>query len=1179
MSSTKMKKEEAHNVVEKATKQDFNNIVKQYVGTNPYLSSGNKTNELEIRFGTNHKLRRPITKNNYDNVIQKLNACGFKAGDTKGLQLLRIQSEYLDANGRTRMSNVRAEIVGNDMIQQYCETNDISKLINMPSTLLNKIKFTKKMPAYDAQNQPIRKVDMNDFNFRVSFQTEQDFHTSTAIGRSIISKWRDNKKIFRLINRVRFEHPQYPVFADVSIVKTSKRNNYIPIPQYTIQDAGVLDNVEQYEIELEVDNSRVGNGTPYSNPELLLQDLRKCIRFVLSGLQQTPYPISYYECTDILNEYVRIVHGKDEDVGKITSKYFVGPSSYTLQMENIVPELEDSVTPNIRVDYTVTDKADGDRMLCFVNSKGKIYFIDTNMNVRFSGAITKNKQLFSSIVDGEYIKKDKHGKDIHVYAAFDVYCINKKSTRKLPFYSKEIMVSEEDEDEVSETESRYLKLGDFMRKLDAISILDKSHDQEVKPDKKQMSSGVRFQIKEFEAASDIKDIFKCCNNVLSRINDGQLEYETDGLIFTPAYLPVGGSMEDGEPGPLYKSTWDFSFKWKPPQYNTIDLLVSVQKDTNNQDKVYNVFEDGKQTQTGNPVTQYKTLILHCGYDQSKHGYLNPCAQIIQGDLPSESNYDNRDGYKPVPFQPTNPSMVDAHLCNIELKSHDGYSVMTTEDGEYFEENMIVEFKYVHENKDQWKWVPIRVRHDKTAELKAGLRNYGNAYHVANSNWHTIHHPITEDMIRTGSNIPEYLEDTEVYYRNTKVETQTRSLRDFHNLYAKKKLIMGVSNPKDNLIDYAVGKAGDLPKWIRSKLHFVFGIDVSRDNIHNPIDGACARYLNNRKKYNKMPHALFVHGNSGARIRDGTAMNSERDKQTTQAVFGIGSKDKSVLGAGVYPHYAVGEDGFNVSSCQFAIHYFFENRNTLHGFMRNISECTKLDGYFIATTYDGDTVFKLLQDKQKDESVVFKQKNNKVYEIVKLYDQTGLPKDEESLNYTIGIYQESINKVFQEYLVQYDFFVRTMENYGFVLVSDEDAQHMGLPHGSGMFSELYSQMEQEVKEHPERANDYAKALNMNEIEKKISFMNRYYVFKKMNNVNIDKIEKIVSIIPNTLDDDNEVPSENTETPEFPGTPDGTPPAIQIQRAKEAKEKEQNETDQPNELKQIEKKKESIVIGED
>ena len=101
--------------------------------------------------------------------------------------------------------------------------------------------------------------------------------------------------------------------------------------------------------------------------------------------------------------------------------------------------------------------------------------------------------------------------------------------------------------------------------------------------------------------------------------------------------------------------------------------------------------------------------------------------------------------------------------------------------------------------------------------------------------------------------------------------------------------------------------------------------------------------------------------------------------------------------------------------------------------------------------------------------------------------------------------------------------------------------------------------------------------MNEIEKKISFMNRYYVFKKMNNVNIDKIEKVVSIIPNNFyDEEEEMPNENTETPEFPGTPGGTPPAIQIQRAKE---KEQNKTDEPNELKQIKKKKESIVIGED
>ncbi len=41
------------------------------------------------------------------------------------------------------------------------------------------------------------------------------------------------------------------------------------------------------------------------------------------------------------------------------------------------------------------------------------------------------------------------------------------------------------------------------------------------------------------------------------------------------------------------------------------------------------------------------------------------------------------------------------------------------------------------------------------------------------------------------------------------------------------LISGASKQGDTLIDLACGKAGDLPKWIASKLSFVFGIDDPR----------------------------------------------------------------------------------------------------------------------------------------------------------------------------------------------------------------------------------------------------------------------------------------------------------------------------------------------------------------
>ena len=88
------------------------------------------------------------------------------------------------------------------------------------------------------------------------------------------------------------------------------------------------------------------------------------------------------------------------------------------------------------------------------------------------------------------------------------------------------------------------------------------------------------------------------------------------------------------------------------------------------------------------------------------------------------------------------------------------------------------------------------------------------------------------MISSGDNIPDYIEEfgeeengeanEGVYYNRRDVnDKRTKSMRDFHNLYVKNKLIRAVSNRNDTLIDYAVGKGGDLPKWIYAKLGFVF----------------------------------------------------------------------------------------------------------------------------------------------------------------------------------------------------------------------------------------------------------------------------------------------------------------------------------------------------------------------
>ena len=1097
--------EHSHSKTSAQLKSDFEELVGHYLESNPILPKMmNKTSELEIRFGSNPRIGKPTSKIDYDNVIKQLYACGFNPEFENGIQILRIRNQFIDPRtGFTKMSNIRAEIVGTDLIQEYCRTNDIQKIIDMPSHKFNKVLFTQKTMATKSNSEVLRPVDNPDFNFRVSYQYEQDFHTSAPMVNKIIRDWNDNKKEFRCLNRVRFTHPDYPIFVDLSIVKMSKRSNKVMIPYYTIQEAGVFNSPDIYEIEIEIDNSRVGSGTQFNTRKSLLDVIRKCIRIVLTGLQGSKYPISVSEREFAVNQYAKLIYG--DDFNLVSSKKripFIGPDSNTLQSENILPnsivgEKVENVSnlPNIRNGYTVTDKADGDRKMLFIDNEGKMYFIDKNMYITFTGSKTIEKTIFNTLIDGEHIKYDKNHKYINLYAAFDLYYLNKKSTRELAFVNSQPITKDN-----PEAKCRLLLLNKLIEIMKPVSILNDS-------EKQTLSNDLRIKCKQFEVADDTKTIFQCCSNILSIMSDALYEYNTDGMIFTPIVCGVGAS-KSGTAGPIEKRTWAESFKWKPAEFNTIDFLVSVKKDKTGKDEVHHVFEDGVNLQGVSNMLQYKTLVLRCGFNPKIHASMNPCQAILDDNIVIPENLDKNEEYKPVPFQPTEPYDSNACFCNIYLKRDSSNMIMVTEEGEYFEEDMIVEFRYVMENPAGWNWVPLRVRYDKTADLRNGGRNYGNAYHVANNNWHSIHHPITEKMLSTGEGIVESSVNDDVYYNPTTIETSTRGLRDFHNLFVKKKLIRGVARRGDTLIDYAAGKGGDLPKWNAAKLSFVLGIDISIDNIHNHLNGACARFLESKKKYNDMHDALFVVGNSSLNIRSGQAFTSEKDKMVIRAVFGTGPKDSQVLGRGVYKQYGKAQNGFNISSCQFALHYFFENKRTLHSFLRNLAECTQLNGYFIGTCYDGQTVFNLLRSKTKGDGFTIFKGERKIFEIVKEYDQTGFPEDEESLGYGINVFQESINKMFREYLVNFKYLVQLMEDYGFVLVKKEEAQQMQLPDSTGLFNELYQNMENEMTANRQSGNYYGESKNMSPEEKRISFMNRYFVFKKVRNENVEKMAKIL-----------------------------------------------------------------------
>lgn len=1060
-----------------------NELLESYIAI--YLQSANKSSqEIEAVFGSGYG--NNITRIDFENVIAKLKSLGFANFESEGSYHLNIQNQFIDKrSGKTTIGNIRTTISGIVAIQEYCKTNTFN-LDDPP----RHISFMQKI-SKNYENRRLSPIVYNDFGFKINYKEEKLLKPSFGIVRELLQSWNQEKKVFRLIKRFTFKSVLFPhIKVDCSIVRSSNEVRNRLIPEYRIESSNVFKNPERYEIEIEMDYKSSQTSNFESTQKTLVKQLRTSIKYVLSGFQQTNFPIGNGEKAAVLENYMNILYKGNAPDRRIRNRDFVGPSSISLERPNIAPLQDDSIVPNIRMPYTVTEKADGIRKLLFVDVKGKVYLIDINMNVQFTGIVSKNKEVVNTILDGEHILHDKFGKFINKYMAFDVYYIKKKDVRGKPFY---IAMDEEDD----KMTGRLVDLNRVIKGLDLNPIIGDKLP-------------ITVDAKRFHISSDGPTMFKNCGTIILRVKDGLFEYETDGLIFTPADKGVGSSTVGEDLNPV-KRTWDRSFKWKPPEFNTIDFLVTTQKSEVGQDVIGNIFQNGNDLTAANSITEYKTLILRVGFDESKHGYINPCEDVIQDNLPKRSNREENSQYKPVPFYPSNPTPAfPAYLANIVLQDRGSAKVMLTEDNMgVIEDETIVECKYDPSKPKFWQWVPIRVRLDKTSDYRSGGRNYGNAYHVAQSVWNSIHNPVTEEMITTGKDIPDLIADDDVYYNKKAKGTITRSLRDFHNLFVKRQLILAAANRGGTLIDMTVGKGGDFPKWIASKLSFVFGLDISRDNIENKIDGTCARFLNYRKQFRSMPYALFVQANSALNIRSTDACNTDKGKEITRAIFGDGPKDAKKLGKGVFRQYGKGEDGFDVVSNQFSIHYFFRDIETLTGFLRNVSECCKVGGYFIGTSYDGRAVFRKLEGKKIGESIFINNNGVKMWEIKKQYDSGEFQNNISSLGHRVDVYQESINKTFAEYLVNYEYLTQLLENYGFVLLERDDARSLGLPESMGNFDQLFYEMQSQIKNRRLRSSDIQSALEMTPDEKKISFLNKYFIFKKVREVNAEEVSRVLT----------------------------------------------------------------------
>ena len=222
--------------------------------------------ELEVRFLTKGPIR--ISANDYENVFRYLKAKNYitKSGlqSTTASPLnesytLKIQSSFIDTQtGKQRMSNIRTEISGLHNIQQFCNTNSIT----IGDTVKDNIVFLQKSGKRDEDNKMLPKVENQDFGFRVAYSVENKLSPTYNRVRQMVDNWETSGKTYRLVQRVSLFHNEYnPIRVDMSIVRSSsKHRKGFPIPTRTLQESNLLNNPYSYEIEIEIDKSKLETG-------------------------------------------------------------------------------------------------------------------------------------------------------------------------------------------------------------------------------------------------------------------------------------------------------------------------------------------------------------------------------------------------------------------------------------------------------------------------------------------------------------------------------------------------------------------------------------------------------------------------------------------------------------------------------------------------------------------------------------------------------------------------------------------------------------------------------------------------------------------------------------------------------------------------------------------------------
>ena len=928
-------------------------------------------------------------------------------------------------------NNLRFTLEGAGVIQAYCRTNRLTQ-------------FTAMVKEEIADAVP---VTLGSYSVKAKLKREIPLAADDARVKEAIARWDTLDKHFRNIQRFEFVAPGgVPVRFDVSLVRENAGR-----PARTFQAARITGATPRYEVEVELIAKRDG-----TDAAAAVRHVVRGISWLLQGRQRS-YVLVSNTAADYVRESIGRVFGlggadaggrgnsnrNRNRAGPQAPFRYPGPQPATLERKHILAASEPGA-PNLRHmpgGYNVTDKADGLRCLLFVSDNGRIFLVDGGGRVYATGRET-DKKLAGLTLDGEWIRRDRAGKHISHYYAFDIMAAAGGDTgvAALPFMVAGAMVGSAAAAGTRQT-AMAAAVGTLMDAAQTVRGVPPAHN-------------IQFSTKTFRGVAGDAIFRDAAAATLD--SAAAMPYNTDGLIFTPNAAPL----------PLGRGTWAEQLKWKPSSENTIDFLVVVERERGRDGKPTAVEAIGtKFREDAGHSVRFKTLRLFVGSSRDA-AYADPRTTIMDPSIPLPKSMGEGE-WREVEFRPTDPRDPMASFCYLAIgegaSDPAGATQAATalepdanhvraESGDIIQSNMIVEMAYDPARSPGWRWIPKRVRHDKTerwlAQQATGGRKSGtmNADWVANSIWNSIHNPVTREAITTG--IVEYCPAVPAVLaggaggRRTPARDALRvqCFRNFVEDWVKRRYMYGPVVPAGGaILDMAMGNASDINRWIASGATYIVGATVAAPNLNDPADGAYRRLLDKMVSLGgraAVPPMVFVQADGLRRLTTGEAGLTPEDQELLRRELGAGGP-----GAG----------GFNVVSAAGVLSDACRDEATMAGFLTNVADTVKVDGYLVGYGLDGDAVARLLRTGDG----IGRDGHSDVWAMMKRYG-TGIgsivPPSAAGLGLAVDVDFISEGTSRTEFLVSWPYAMSRFQECGIDLLTPEECAALGLPASTQMFAE-------------------------------------------------------------------------------------------------------------------------------